>query len=228
VFCLILDNLKKIRYRISAAAERSGRDPKRVSLVVVTKYASPQQVREAIATGLVSEVGESRIQTAQAQKLALAESSAQVRWRLIGHLQTNKAAKAVEIFDAVDSLDAPRTAQALEKALAALDRRIPVLVQVKLSESETQSGVRPEELPALLEALPAYPHLELRGLMAIAPQEDNPESVRPHFRRMRQLFDRFFADRDDAQLSMGMSGDFEVAVEEGATLVRVGSAVFSQ
>ena len=225
---MILDNLKKIRYRISSAAKRSGRDPELVGLVVVTKYATPQQIREAIATGLVSEVGESRIQAVQARKLELGGPAAQVRWRLIGHLQTNKAAKAVELFDAVDSLDAPRTAQALEKALAALGRRLPVLVQVKLSESETQSGVRPEELPALLEALPAYPHLELRGLMAIAPLEDSPENARPHFRRMRQLFDRFFADREDAQLSMGMSGDFEVAVEEGATLVRVGSAVFSQ
>ena len=121
---MILDNLKQIRYRISSAAKRSGRDPELVGLVVVTKYATPQQIREAIATGLVSEVGESRIQAVQARKLELGGSAAQVRWRLIGHLQTNKATKAVELFDAVDSLDAPRTAQALEKALAALGRRL--------------------------------------------------------------------------------------------------------
>jgi pyridoxal phosphate enzyme (YggS family) len=225
---LILDNLKKIRYRISSAAERSGRDPKRVGLVVVTKYATLRQVEEVIASGLAAELGESRIQAAQARKLELGAPAAQVRWRLIGHLQSNKAAKAVELFDAVDSLDAPRTALALEKVLAALGRRLPVLVQVKLSDSATQSGVRPEELPALLEALLAYPHLEPRGLMAIAPLEDSPESARPHFRRMRRLFDSFFADKAEAQLSMGMSGDYEVAVEEGATLVRVGSAVFSE
>jgi PLP dependent protein len=194
--------------------------------VVVTKYATTEQTREAIASGMVLEIGESRIQDAESKRAELGESAQRVRWRLIGHLQTNKARKAAELFDAVDSVDSLRVAQALEKAVAPAGKSLPVLVQVKLTDRDTQGGVAPEALEGFLQELKAYPHLEVRGLMAIAPQTDSPEGVRPHFRRMRGIFDRFFADRPEAQLSMGMSGDYEVAVEEGATLVRLGSVVF--
>jgi len=194
----------------------------------VTKYATPEQVREVIASGLVAELGESRVQAAEAKKRELGDLAQRVRWRLIGHLQTNKARKAAELFDAVDSVDSLRVAQALEQALAELAKKLPVLVQVKLTGRETQSGVPPEDLPALLEGLQAYPHLEARGLMAIAPQAACAEEARPHFRRMRELFDRFFASRPEAQLSLGMSGDYEVAVEEGATMVRLGAMVFRE
>lgn len=224
---LILDNLNKIRYCLRAAAQRSGRDPEQVRLVAVTKYASLEQTREVIDSGLIQEIGESRIQDAQAKKQALGELAGRVRWRLIGHLQSNKARKAVEIFDTVDALDSLHTAEALERALAATGKLMPVLIQVKLSSSERQSGISPEDLEALLPGLKAYPHLKAEGLMAIAPQVPSPEEARPHFRRMRELFDRFFSGRPEAQLSMGMSGDYEVAVEEGATLVRLGSVVFS-
>ncbi|MDD5627468.1 MAG: YggS family pyridoxal phosphate-dependent enzyme [Elusimicrobia bacterium] len=223
---MILDNLKKIRYCLDAAAKRAGRDPGRVGLVVVTKYATAEQIREVIDSGLVSEIGESRIQTAEAKRAELGELAGRVRWRLIGHLQTNKARRAAELFDAVDSVDSLRVAEALEKALAPVGKSLPVLVQVKLTERDTQGGVAPEGLEGLLQELKAYAHLDVRGLMAIAPQAGSPEEVRPHFRRMRGWFDRFFADRPGAQLSMGMSGDFEVAVEEGATVVRLGSVVF--
>ena len=194
----------------------------------MTKYATTEQIREVIASGLVAELGESRVQAAEAKKLELGDLSGRVRWRLIGHLQTNKAKKASELFDTVDSLDSLRVAEALERALAGTDRRLPVLVQVKLSERDTQGGVAPEALEGLLQEFRAHPHLEVRGLMAIAPQAGDPEEIRPHFRRMRELFDGFFADRPGAQLSMGMSGDYEVAVEEGATLVRLGSVVFGE
>jgi hypothetical protein len=242
---LILDNLKKIRYALRVAAQRSGRDPDRVGLVAVTKYASVEQIHEAIGSGLVEDVGESRIQDAEAKKLALGAMAGRVRWRLIGHLQSNKARKAAEYFDTVDSLDSLRTAEALERALAETGKIVPVLIQVKLSSSEKQSGIAPADLEALLQGLQAYPHLKAGGLMAIAPrsreyvsaapgpfpygqapQVPSPEEARPHFRRMRELFDRFFAGRPEAQLSMGMSGDYEVAVEEGATLVRLGSVIF--
>jgi hypothetical protein len=196
--------------------------------VVVTKYASLAQTREAIASGMVAEIAESRIQDAEAKKAALGDAAGRVRWRFIGHLQTNKAKKAAEIFDAVDSVDSLRVAQALEKALAPAGKTLPILVQVKLTERDTQGGAAPESLGGLLQELKAYPHLEVRGLMAIAPQARTPEEVRPHFRRMRGWFERFFADKPGAQLSMGMSSDYEVAVEEGSTLVRLGSVVFGQ
>jgi pyridoxal phosphate enzyme (YggS family) len=194
--------------------------------VVVTKYATTEQIREVIASGMVSEIGESRVQTAEAKRLELGNLAGQVRWRLIGHLQTNKARKAAQVFDAVDSVDSLHVAQALEKALALEGKTLPVLVQVKLTERETQGGVEPAALEGLLQGLQAFAHLEVRGLMTIAPQTSSPEEVRPHFRRMRGWFDRFFASRPEAQLSMGMSGDYEIAVEEGSTMVRLGSVVF--
>jgi len=224
---LILDNLNKIRYRIRAAAQRAGRDPDRVSLVVVTKYANPEQVREVIASGLVQEVGENRVQAAQARKLELGDWAGRVGWRLIGHLQTNKAKKAAEIFDAIDSVDSLRVAEALERALAQSDKRMPVLIQVKINERETQSGAAPEELTSLLKGIEAFEHLQARGLMGIAPATDAPEQARPHFQRLRKLFEQNFSHMPEGQLSMGMSTDFEVAVEEGSTMVRIGSAVFS-
>lgn len=210
-----------------AAAERSGRDPDAVALLAVTKYAKLEDVRSLLESGAVTEIGESRVQDARAKKEALGPLAGKVRWRLIGHLQTNKAKLAAELFDAVDSVDSLKVGAALDKALAPSGKRLPVLVQVKLAEKDTQSGVRAEAVGALLEGLKAFPHIDPRGLMAIAPELEPVEEVRPHFRRVRELFERFFASRKDAQLSMGMSRDFEVAVEEGATMVRIGSKVFS-
>lgn len=209
-----------------AAAERAGRDPEGVSLVAVTKYAPLDAVRELLDSGLVSEVGENKVQDAAAKREALGPLSNRARWRLVGHLQTNKAKKALEVFDSLDSLDSLKLAEALEKALTGTARKVPALVQVKLSDRETQSGVSPEALPELLGALKAYPHLEVLGLMTIAPHLEPLESVRPHFARARGLFERFFSDTPGAVLSMGMSRDFELAVEEGATQVRIGSAIF--
>jgi hypothetical protein len=199
-----------------------------VELVVVTKYATPQQTREVIMSGLVTEIAESRVLAAEAKRSELGELAGRVRWRLVGHLQTNKARKATQVFDAVDSVDSLHVAQALENAVAPAGKSLPILVQVKLTERETQGGVAPEALESLLQGLQACPHLTVGGLMAIAPQASTPEEVRPHFRRMRGWFDRFFTDKPGTQLSMGMSGDFEVAVEEGATMVRLGSVVFGE
>ena len=223
---MILDNLNQIRYRIRAAAAKAGRDPGQVTLVAVTKYAKVPEIRDLIATGLVSELGESRVQDAFAKREALGAEAGKVHWRFIGHLQTNKAKKALELFDAIDSLDSERLAEALEKGLAPEARRLPVLVQVKLSGRAAQFGVAPEDLEAALAKFAAHPRLEVKGLMAIAPELEDLEARRPHFQRMRRLFERFFADKPGAQLSMGMSQDFEIAVEEGATMVRIGSDIF--
>ncbi len=186
----------------------------------MTKYAPLDKVRELLESGEVAEVGENRVQDAAVKKQALGPLAQRAQWRLIGHLQSNKAKKAVAVFDAVDSIDSVHTAAALD---AALDKRLPILVQVKLSERQTQSGVSPDGLASLLSGLAAYPRLDVSGLMAIAPQGEDP---RPGFRRMRALFEEHFRDRPGARLSMGMSGDFETAVEEGATMVRIGSTVF--
>lgn len=222
---MIIDNLNQIRYRVRAAAARVNRDPDAVRLVAVTKYASLAAVRTVLESGLIAEVGENRVQDAEKKKALLGELAGKARWRLIGHLQTNKAKKAVSVFDAVDSIDSEKVAAALDAALAGSGRTLPVLVQVKLTGKETQSGAAPEELGALLEALKAYPRLKVEGLMGIAPDVEPLEAVRPSFRTLRELRDRLLPG---GLLSMGMSRDFEIAVEEGADLVRIGSQIFSQ
>lgn len=223
---MILDNLEKIRYRLRAAAEKSGRASCRISLVAVTKYADFASLKELIESGLVSEIAENRVSDAEARKAALGALGARVLWRLIGHLQTNKVNLALRIFDAVDSVDSFRLASRLDAALSVAGRRLPVLVQVKLSGKPDQFGVAPEALGELLGSLQGLKRLDVRGLMAIAPELEPVEAVRPYFRRMRELFERFFSGQEGAQLSMGMSRDFEIAVEEGATMVRIGSALF--
>jgi hypothetical protein len=208
-----------------AAALRAKRDPDAITLVAVTKYASLEQVRTVLESGLIAEAGESRVQDAEKKKLLLGELAGKVRWRLIGHLQTNKAKKAVGVFDAVDSIDSEKVAAALDAALAGSERTLPVLVQVKLTDRETQAGVAPAELPGLIEALKNYPRLKLGGLMGIAPNLEPREAVRPSFRALRELRD---AHAPGGKLSMGMSRDYEIAIEEGADLIRIGSQIFPQ
>lgn len=221
---VFIDNLEKIRYRMSAAAARSNRDAKAITLVVVTKYASLEAVVEALSSGRVLEAGENRVQDAEKKKLQLGALAGKVRWRLIGHLQTNKAKKAVANFDAVDSIDSARLAAALDEALKGSDRKLPVMIQVKLSESETQSGISPEDLPGLIEEVRKRPNLELQGLMGIAPNLEPVEAVRPSFKLLRELRDKHLPG---GKLSMGMSRDFEVAIEEGADLIRIGTQIFA-
>lgn len=224
---MILDNIKQIRYRIDSACERAGRDPKGVSLVVVTKYAPLEAVRQVCESGLISEVAENRVQDAGKKKQELGDAAGKVAWRMIGHLQGNKARKAAELFDSVDSVDSIRLAASLDAASRDLGRKLPVLLQVKLAQKETQFGAAPETIGELLQAVRALKNLEVRGLMGIAPAVSAAEEARPAFKRLKALFDEFFKDQPGAQLSMGMSADFEVAVEEGATMVRIGSIVFN-
>ncbi len=222
---MLIDNLNQIRYRMRAAALRTNRDPDAITLVAVTKYASLNAIQELLKSGLVAEAGENRVQDAEKKKLLLGELAGKVRWRLIGHLQTNKAKKAVTVFGAVDSVDSEKVAAALDAALTGSETKFPVMVQVKLTEKETQSGIAPGELGAMLEALKKYPRLEVGGLMGIAPDIEPVSAVRPAFRTLRELRDRHLPG---GKLSMGMSRDFEIAIEEGADLVRIGSQIFSQ
>ncbi|MCR4293928.1 MAG: YggS family pyridoxal phosphate-dependent enzyme [Elusimicrobia bacterium] len=221
---MFIDNLEKIRYRMNAAAARTNRDGGAIGLVVVTKYASLNAVREALSSGLVTDAGESRVQDAEKKKLELGDLAGKVRWRLIGHLQTNKAKKAVQTFDAIDSVDSERLAGALDSALTGSDRKLPVMIQVKLSDSETQYGVSPAELPGLIEAVRKLPNLELQGLMGIAPNVEPLEAVRPSFKKLKGLRDEHLPG---GRLSMGMSRDFEIAIEEGADLIRIGTQIFA-
>jgi len=221
---VFIDNLEKIRYRMNAAAARANRDGRAIGMVVVTKYAPLTAVRDALNSGLVLEVGESRVQDAEKKKLELGALAGKVRWRLIGHLQTNKAKKAVQTFDAVDSVDSAKLATALSLAMTGSERKLPVMIQVKLTASQTQFGVSPEELPGLIEAVRNQPNLELQGLMGIAPDIEPLEAVRPSFRLLKDLRDKHLPD---GKLSMGMSRDFEIAIEEGADLVRIGTRIFA-
>lgn len=218
----ILDNVEKIRRRLDEARLRSGRKDE-VALVAVTKYATVEQTRELIASG-VADIGESRVQDAQRKKQALGEAASKVRWRMIGHLQRNKARQALETFDALDSLDSLELAARLDGELKARGKKLPVLVQVNVAGKAGQSGIEPERVSEFLGALRPYASLEVSGLMGIAPEADPVEATRPFFKRLKTIFDGNFGP--GAVLSMGMSRDFEIAVEEGATMVRVGTLLF--
>ncbi len=207
-----------------AAAARTNRDVGAITLVAVTKYASLDAVAEALSSGLILEVGENRVQDAARIKRDLGALAGKVRWRLIGHLQTNKAKKAIAIFDTIDSLDSAKLASALDAAMTGSGRKLPVMIQVKLSTNEAQSGVAPAELPALIKEVKTRKNLELQGLLGIAPNTDSLEAVRPSFQLLRGLRDEYLPG---GKLSMGMSRDFEIAIEEGADMVRIGTKIFA-
>lgn len=191
--------------------------------MAVVKYAALEDVKALLDGGGIAWCAENRVQDALKRREALAGSAGNARWRFIGHLQTNKVNQVIGRFDSIDSVDSLKLAEALQKRL---DRPLPVLVQVKLTEKETQSGVPLPEADAFVKALKNFPNIDARGFMAIAPIEENPEKLRPVFRAMKNALDDNFSNLDNPVLSMGMSDDFEVAVEEGATMVRIGSALF--
>lgn len=227
----IRENVASIRQRIEAACARAGRNVAEVTLVAVSKTVEPARIRAAIAAG-INVLGENRVQEAQSklEELRALSNEQQVQWHLIGHLQSNKARRAVELFDAVHSVDSLKLAEKLAQAAAEVGKRLPVFLEVNLGEEDSKAGVAVEAVLPLCEAVSKLAALELKGLMAVPPFLDDTEAVRPYFRRLREL-------RDDAlktgvvgpgfcELSMGMSNDFEVAIEEGATFVRVGTALF--
>ena len=209
-------NLAAVRARMSSAAQRAGRDPETVRLIAATKTKPAALVRAAIDAG-ATDIGENYVQEASAKRAEVGDGA---RWHLIGHLQRNKAARAVEVFDCVQTVDSAALGAALSRHAAAQGRTLRVLIEVRLGGEATKNGVEPDELPALVEAL-RLPSLLVDGLMTVPPPGD-PESARRHFRTLREWRDRLGL----RELSMGMSDDFEVAIEEGATMVRVGRAIF--
>ncbi len=224
--------LAAVRARIQAAARRAGRSPADIELMGVTKQVEPRRIHEAYEAGLRL-FGENRVQEF-AEKVNLLRDLPEARFHLIGHLQTNKAARAAELFAGVDSLDSLRLAEKLDSAAAKLERKLAVLVEINLAGAAAKSGLAPEsrELEELLAAAPRLSALEFRGLMAIPPHTPDPQGARPYFRRLRELRDAIAArnlpEVGMRTLSMGMSHDFEVAIEEGATCLRIGTALFGE
>jgi pyridoxal phosphate enzyme (YggS family) len=218
-------NLAAVRERIADAARRAGRRDDAVLIVAVSKTVDVDRVRAAIAAG-VPALGENRVQEAREKIAAIGRPRP---WHLIGHLQTNKVRDALDCFDLIHSVDRLPLAQALSSRAAQAGRRADVLVQVNVGAEPQKGGIRPEDLRSGLEAMVALPGLRLRGLMTIPPLPRDPEDSRPHYRQMWKLLEAargWGLPGEFAELSMGMSGDFEVGVEEGATIVRVGTAIF--
>lgn len=214
----IADNIRAVQQRIARAAERAGRPVLDVTLLAVTKSADAAGIREAFDAGL-TQFGESRVQDAQRKLQALADLRGQTTWHMVGHLQRNKVKTSIQVFDIIQSIDSVRLGELLdEKAEGA----IPVFLEVNVAREPSKHGFDPEDLPAALEHLSRCRKLEIRGLMTVAPMVPEPQEVRPVFRTLRELAVRSGL----RELSMGMSSDFEVAVEEGATLVRIGTAIF--
>jgi PLP dependent protein len=226
----IIENIAAIRSRIAAAAQRVGRSPEQISLMAVTKTQPPERIREAYAAGQRL-FGENRVQEFAAKAAALADLR-DVEWHMIGHLQTNKAARVVELLRALDSLDSLKLAERLNTAAGNARKTFAVLIEINVGGEEAKSGVAPDsaELEQLLAAAPRMRNLAFRGLMTVPPFMQDPKDARPYFRKLRELGDRTAARKLPAvamdQLSMGMSHDFEVAIEEGSTCVRVGTAIF--
>jgi PLP dependent protein len=211
-------NLERVRERVARAAERAGRSAADVLLIGISKTVDTERIRQAIEAG-VPALGENRVQEARAK---IADLGRPVPWHLVGHLQTNKVRDALELFDVIQSLDRLDLAKELDKRGRARGRAVDTLVEVNVAGEASKGGVAPDGLGELLEAIGGLPHVTVRGLMAIPPAATEPDDSRVWFQALRKLGERHGL----SELSMGMSGDFEVAIEEGATVVRVGTAIF--
>lgn len=222
----IAANIAHVRERISRAAQKSGRASDEITLVAVSKTFPVEAIRAAHAAGL-RHFGENRVQERESKRPAVADL--QATWHLIGHLQSNKARRAADFFDRIDSVDSLVIAQKLNESAAAQNKRLGILIEVHTGEA-TKTGVAESELPALAQAAASLSHLDLLGLMTIPPYSDDAALARQYFQKLRELRDRTAQSiaRPLPILSMGMSHDFEIAVEEGATEVRIGTALFGQ
>ena len=225
----IKENIAEIRSRMEAAAIRSGRDPKDVLLIAVTKLHEPDEMEEAIAAG-VTDIAENKVQEIQ-KKFDLIQSP--VRWHLIGHLQTNKVKYIIDKVVMIHSVDSLKLAQEIDKRAEAAGKTMDVLLQVNAAHEESKFGLDPKDVSGVMqEILNECPHVRIRGLMHIAPYAEDPEEVRPYFREVKELYDALaktdHPNADFKYLSMGMSHDFEAAIEEGANIIRVGTSIFGE
>ncbi len=228
----VAKNIAAIRERVAQAAHRAGRRPEDIALMAVSKTHPAEKIREAYAAGLRL-FGENKVQEFAAKFDALKDLP-DANFHMIGHLQSNKAVKAAQLFSAVDSVDSLRLAEKLNAAAAAENKHLAILIEINIAGEAAKSGIGPDspELQALLQAAPRLEHLSFRGLMTVPPIADDPEAARPFFKHLRALRDQIAAQHLPCigldELSMGMSHDFEVAIEEGSTCVRVGTAIFGE
>ena len=226
---MIRQNLSCVKDKISEAAKKAGRSPQDIILVCVTKTATVEGLRQGIGCG-ITDIGENRLQEAVSKKAAVGELANALRWHMIGHLQTNKVKKALEVFDLIHSLDSMALAHEIDKRAGSLNKRIDCLVEVKTSAEPGKFGVRPQDLIDFIKEVASLRYIRIIGLMTMAPFSEDPEQARPFFARLRQLRQDLISERipntDIRELSMGMSQDYQVAIEEGATLVRIGTAIF--
>jgi pyridoxal phosphate enzyme (YggS family) len=222
----VAGNYHKILDRISEIAGKCGRHPREVKVLGAAKSQSVGLIRQAIATG-VTLIGENYVQEAQEKKAQITQS---VEWHMIGHLQRNKAKAAAELFDVIESLDSVALARELEKQGKRIGKKIRAFAEVNLAGEESKSGIAKDDLASLMEAIATLDHVVVEGLMTVPPFRDEPEESRPYFRELRELKDKFNVQRiphvDLHELSMGMTHDYPVAIEEGATIVRIGTALF--
>ena len=224
------ERLADVCKRIEISAQTCGRSPQDITLVAISKTHPSETLREAIDAGIVN-LGENRVQEAEEKISKLGRQAA--RWHLVGHLQANKARRAVTLFDYIHSLDSPDLAQRLDRLCSEEGREeLPVLIQINLGGEKSKTGIDPRELPSLLEATAACQRLRLIGLMTLPPYFENPDCGRPFFKALRGLRDQMKTEgrfgEGRGELSMGMSHDFEIAIEEGATILRVGTAIFGE
>jgi pyridoxal phosphate enzyme (YggS family) len=232
LFMPISENVAGVRERMAESACRAGRSPEEIGLMAVTKTHAAEQIRAAYDAGLRL-FGENRVQEFAAKAASLADLR-EAEWHMIGHLQTNKSSKAAELFSAVDSVDSVKLAEKLNAAAIKLGKKLKVLIEINVGGEQAKTGIAPDssELEDLLQAAPRSEALQFRGLMTVPPFTDDPEGARPFFRRLRELRDAIAERKLQGvlmnELSMGMSHDFEVAIEEGSTCVRVGTAIFGQ
>jgi pyridoxal phosphate enzyme (YggS family) len=228
----IAENIARVQAKIHAAARRAGRTDDEIALMAVSKTHPPERIQEAYAAGLRL-FGENRVQEFTGKAAALSNLK-DADWHLIGHLQTNKANKAAELFAAVDSVDSVKLAQKLDNAARDLGKRLPVLIEINIGDETAKSGIAPgsEELERLIAEAENLDHLEFRGLMTIPPFTEDPGGARPYFRKLRELRGQIASRKPPRitmeMLSMGMSHDFEIAIEEGSTCVRVGTGIFGE
>ncbi|HEY4643773.1 MAG TPA: YggS family pyridoxal phosphate-dependent enzyme [Bacteroidota bacterium] len=223
----ISDNIRAVRQRIDDACRRAGRNPNEVTLIAVTKAFDSTRITEAVREG-VCDIGENFVQELLGKREQVLDGN--IRWHFIGHVQTNKVKSLVEVVHLIHSVDSYRVAEEVEKRASKVGRTVDVLLEVKTTGEATKYGVPPEEAKALVKKIAPFEHVRIRGLMTIGPFSPDPEESRPCFRKLRELSENIAAQSIEnvemTHLSMGMTNDFEVAVEEGATLVRLGTALF--
>ncbi len=225
----IKKKLEKINEKIKKAALKANRSPEDIKLVAVTKTATVEQIKEAISAG-VKTIGENKVQEAKGKYQVLSADIADIEWHLVGHLQTNKVKYAIEVFDLIHSVDSKKLAEEIDKRSLQFGIMTNILVEVNVSGEETKYGIKPEEVEPFLKEISEFSRIKVRGLMTIAPIAEDKEEVRPYFRKLRELSEKIenknIKNVKMDYLSMGMTDDFEVAIEEGANMVRIGRGIF--